>query len=355
MPKLTHERLLQVLGYEPSTGVFTWKVRMSNSIHEGDRAGIIRSNGRRMITISGELHQAHRLAWFYTHGVWPVGDIRQKNGNYDDCSIDNLYEISRIEAARQRGMVSNNTSGHKGVSPAPKGGWKASVTCNYKQINLGIFHDKEVAIQMVVHANGLMAGAVTPAECDAATNRIIQYRRKRVAWERLNRTARRHTWVSFEVFCADVGVMDQEESTIAAIDEGQPIGPGNFRWLNRPQGTFDRASKEGRAAYMRAYREANPDRWRHAHLKKNYGIDEIDFAQMAHAQGGKCLICEESPTEERLAVDHCHNTDKKRGLLCKQCNYAMGQFGDNAEKIRRAADFLDGLLAPVLQETAGHG
>lgn len=379
MPKITHERLLDVLGYDAQTGVFTWKQRMSNRIHVGDRAGVVAGGGRRFIMVDGEKFQAHRLAWFYENGRWPIGDLRQINGDYDDSSLGNLKEMSRIEAARSRGTGSTNTSGHKGISPHPKGGWKASVTCNYQQINLGVFPMKEDAIEMHGKAQELMSGAVTPEQCAEAAERIIQFRRKRVAWNRLERSGRPHVWESFEAFTCDVGSVGDDESTVAALDEALPAGPNNYRWLGRPKGEFDRSTKDGSAAYMRAYRSANPGRWRHSHLLNNYKINEVERGKMEKEQRNLCAICAKPETKiqdgkvRRLSVDHDKETGAIRALLCGNCNEGIGYLRHDPTVLRKAADYCEqhsklewstpslteithtALGQKLLQEAAGHG
>ena len=332
MAKLTHERLLTVLNYAPDTGVFTWKVRSSNRIQVGDRAGVVGAKGYRFITVDGERLQASRVAWFYEHGEWPKGDIVFDDGDTDNCAIANLKDLSRVEAARLRSAPASNTSGHKGVSPAKNGGWKAAITCNYKQINLGIFKSKEEAIEMQEAATAMMAGAVTPEECAAAADRVIQFRRKKVAWNRLQRSGRPTVWADFDAFAAEVGYVPTEYATVAAISEAQPIGPSNFKWLDRVEGKFDRSTKEGRAAY--------PGRWRHRHLKENYDIDDVQYHELLNKQFGVCAICEKG-SEENLSADHNHHTGEVRGLLCKSCNYALGQFGDDINRLRGAVSYLE--------------
>ena len=44
---------------------------------------------------------------------------------------------------------------------------------------------------------------------------------------------------------------------------------------------------------------------------------------MFAVQGGVCAICEEAPASH---VDHDHETGRVRGLLCFNCNGALGQF-----------------------------
>src|SRR5690606_42103181 len=61
-------------------------------------------------------------------------------------------------------------------------------------------------------------------------------------------------------------------------------------------------------------------------------------------QGGKCALCDlpVTPAERhRLVVDHCHATDKLRGLICQACNSAMAAIDRGDEWIRRAIAYRD--------------
>ncbi len=66
---------------------------------------------------------------------------------------------------------------------------------------------------------------------------------------------------------------------------------------------------------------------------------------MLAEQGGLCAICREAPAEH---VDHDHATERVRGLLCFNCNGALGQFRDRRELMLRAAMYLDGGPSAVL-------
>lgn len=91
---------------------------------------------------------------------------------------------------------------------------------------------------------------------------------------------------------------------------------------------------------MKQWRLANPERHRknsyRAKLKKAFKLSMEEYEAMVVAQDGKCKICRRR-SEQRLDVDHDHVTDRIRGLLCRQCNTALGLFGDNPEVLRRAA------------------
>jgi hypothetical protein len=101
-------------------------------------------------------------------------------------------------------------------------------------------------------------------------------------------------------------------------------------------------------AYQRAYREEHREKLnkyaRKRALARNYGMTQTDWEEMYRAQAGLCLLCEEK--HERLCVDHCHQTGKVRGLLCLQCNTALGKLGDSVPALVRVVSYLKGELSP---------
>lgn len=81
------------------------------------------------------------------------------------------------------------------------------------------------------------------------------------------------------------------------------------------------------------------DRW----LKRNYDILEKDYNKMFWEQDGRCAICRKHQTElkKTLSVDHNHITGKVRGLLCHNCNMAIGLFKENKNNLLCAINYLD--------------
>ena len=87
-------------------------------------------------------------------------------------------------------------------------------------------------------------------------------------------------------------------------------------------------------------------------LLNRYGLTPEQHAQMLAAQGGGCAICGSASAGVRsLHVDHDHACCPEsgrscgkcvRGLLCDSCNLAIGKMNDDAARLRRAADYLDG-------------
>lgn len=79
--------------------------------------------------------------------------------------------------------------------------------------------------------------------------------------------------------------------------------------------------------WHRRWHKANPERVRAHRLRHMYGLELEDYDRMLSAQNGLCAICEGLPAEgKRLVVDHCHDTNKVRGLLCANCNLSLGRF-----------------------------
>ncbi|MFF5145742.1 endonuclease VII domain-containing protein [Streptomyces sp. NPDC013157] len=88
--------------------------------------------------------------------------------------------------------------------------------------------------------------------------------------------------------------------------------------------------KECRAAEGRA-----------GHLKRNYNLTEAERDALIAAQYGLCAICLDAPP---VHVDHCHKTGRVRGVLCFNCNSAIGKLRDKPDAARRAAAYLEGNL-----------
>lgn len=76
-------------------------------------------------------------------------------------------------------------------------------------------------------------------------------------------------------------------------------------------------------------------------LRSNYNIDVYDYMKMYESQKGKCKICLKLERNGRnLSVDHCHNTNRIRGLLCSDCNLTLDKWNDDIEIFKRAIEYL---------------
>jgi len=75
-------------------------------------------------------------------------------------------------------------------------------------------------------------------------------------------------------------------------------------------------------------------------LKRTYGIDLQDKANMYAQQEGKCRVCNHHYSIDKLVIDHNHKTEEVRGLLCSPCNMALGLLKDNPDVLLRGAMYL---------------
>lgn len=84
-------------------------------------------------------------------------------------------------------------------------------------------------------------------------------------------------------------------------------------------------------------------------LDRLYGISVAKYKEMYAKCGGTCHICggegfsmssNRNENSAKLAVDHCHATGKVRGLLCHNCNRALGLMHDNKERITNMLKYL---------------
>lgn len=85
---------------------------------------------------------------------------------------------------------------------------------------------------------------------------------------------------------------------------------------------------------------------RKSHLKRKYGLTLEAFDDLLASQGGGCAICGKPDVDN---VDHDHVTGGVRGILCWNCNIAIGQFEDDADRVIAAAAYLahDDVLADL--------
>ena len=78
---------------------------------------------------------------------------------------------------------------------------------------------------------------------------------------------------------------------------------------------------------------------RSGHPGAAYRISAKRYLQYLEGQEGRCGICGRKPAKG-LVVDHCHSTNKIRGLLCSACNKGLGLFGDDSDRLLAAIHYL---------------
>jgi len=116
----------------------------------------------------------------------------------------------------------------------------------------------------------------------------------------------------------------------------------------------NKAYREKNKERLKAYREKNKEKiraytkkYKEKHyanqLKRLYGIGLHEYNLMLTEQKGKCACCgiHQNELTRNFAVDHDHDTGLIRGLLCGNCNTAIGKLGDNIEGLMRALNYLE--------------
>jgi hypothetical protein len=113
-----------------------------------------------------------------------------------------------------------------------------------------------------------------------------------------------------------------------------------FRYQMDPE----RKRAKANATYMRIQR-ANPTRKRQLygnHLMRRYGITIEDYDRLVKLQENKCAICGgefQKMGWNRPCVDHCHRTNKVRGILCRRCNISL-HYIEDFKFLEAAQDYL---------------
>mgnify|MGYP001496370973 CR=1 FL=1 len=106
--------------------------------------------------------------------------------------------------------------------------------------------------------------------------------------------------------------------------------------------------KNNKDVILQQYRDKykNNDEWRNrkknTQLIKEYGITLDDYNNLLEKQNYKCAICGRNFKDaiKGLYIDHNHETGKIRGLLCLQCNSAIGMLNENINTLTKAISYL---------------
>lgn len=102
--------------------------------------------------------------------------------------------------------------------------------------------------------------------------------------------------------------------------------------------------RERERVYSKAYHQRPEVKARNlAYMRSRWwrdsGITLDQYHARVESQGERCKICQRVTLN--MHVDHCHDSDRIRGLLCKQCNLGLGHFKDQPTVLRAAASYLE--------------
>ena len=91
-------------------------------------------------------------------------------------------------------------------------------------------------------------------------------------------------------------------------------------------------------AMARKWRAANPEKVAAYKRKSNYKITTKEYNNLVVQQKSKCATCPN--VNKKLHVDHCHETGKVRGLLCSNCNTALGLVKENISTLTNLISYI---------------
>jgi len=115
-------------------------------------------------------------------------------------------------------------------------------------------------------------------------------------------------------------------------------------WASLPEDI--RKQRQNSLEYKKEYAKRNSVKIkklaRAQHLKRKFKMTVEEYDAILEKQNGVCLLCKNvCDTGNSLAVDHDHDSGKIRGLLCKNCNTALGLFKDNVDVMTRAIEYIE--------------
>lgn len=305
--------LREILDYNTETGVFTWKQRIG-SVVIGQRAGSLH-NGHWIIRLDGKVQMAARLAWLHVYGSWPTTSLRFKDGDTTNVAVGNL-RLATTNAFRLKSEESRRE--YKAELRAKAGDMTQE---NLKRL---LHYDPDTGIfTWLATGSGRKIGQPAGSAWNGGYRFIHIFGR--------DIQAARLAWLYVH----------------GELPDGKPIrfhdnDPSNLRINNlRLALTVKELNKR--------FRTNNPDSVRNSELKKYDGMTLISYNELFAAQNGLCAICERPETDldntgtgkvRNLNVDHDHETNAVRGLLCSSCNRGLGLFADNPYRMDAGAAYL---------------
>lgn len=142
-------------------------------------------------------------------------------------------------------------------------------------------------------------------------------------------------WNNREAFVSDVGPQPGPKYRLLKKDRSKPISKTNIHWV-APLPIRAKATGRTHTGYNAEH-----------HRFRKYGLYPDDYDRMLEEQDGVCAICKTLPPRRAgptkvaiLVVDHDHDTNKVRGLLCTGCNQGIGNFLENEDSLQSAVAYL---------------
>lgn len=155
-------------------------------------------------------------------------------------------------------------------------------------------------------------------------------------------------WLDFDNFVWDIG-SKPEGNYFLVRTNSEPYGPTNFKWQEHLKRKEGETKKEWYARKWKSRQLKNPGMESDRSLRRKYGLTREEYNKKLEVQNFKCEICGNEETSldgrtgssRKLAVDHCHNSKKIRGLICNRCNTTLGKIEDNINLLQNMINYIN--------------
>ena len=155
-------------------------------------------------------------------------------------------------------------------------------------------------------------------------------------------------WLDFKCFVEGVSPKPEGNYFLIRLRK-EPFGPNNFKWQEHLKRKKGESKKDWYARKWAARQIQNPGMERARNFQRKYGLTIDQYNEKLKNQNEVCAICGEKETSvdpktsgaRRLAVDHCHDTNKIRSLLCWRCNATIGKVKEDVELLKKMIAYLE--------------
>lgn len=130
------------MSYDPETGIFLWRQKLSPTTKLGKPVGSSTSRGNHLqASIDGKKYLLHRLVFLYMTGSFPVLDVDHKNGIGTDNRFENLRLATKAQNSQNRRARRGSKVGLLGVKHVVRDGkqFKAVISIGEKRKHIGFY------------------------------------------------------------------------------------------------------------------------------------------------------------------------------------------------------------------------